>query len=316
MFPRLRPSTTFALNSLLIVLLGVSISIWLLHYTTFLPEVAALLSLGGAFTWITLVSRVLPKSRMEELQNTIEHSVFMKPRTLVILLPLILVCAIFATFLGTVKISPGTESANHRVRFRSPGATWSEAQEVVPHAAVKEVFWTTLFSDRHVEVKVSGYPAHLVTVKPWRISELYVPHSFLQQVILLRPTVRLAAHGHDGLQLVVTINGKQYHQDFQGQSVWVGCDEDVLIPGWLQDSWRADLNSSPLAASWLHPKSISSDLLLEGTQSIDVELRAPATNAQFSSMHVPVMQIRSIYDFPQEVILDVPKKENPDDASP
>jgi hypothetical protein len=317
MLSRLTPTTIFALNILLIILLGVSLSLWLLHYTTFLPEVVALLTLGGVFTWITVVSKALPESRIKELQKAIEHSVLMKRATSIILFLLTSVFVALATFLGSIKITPGTEPVDHYLKFRPLNImTWSDPEQVVPHNEVKEVFWTAPFSERHVEVKISGYPTQLVTVKSWRTSQLYVPYSFLRPVILLRPTLRLAAHGQDHLQLVVTVNGRKYKQDFQGQSFWVGCDEDVFIPGWLQDSWRADLISSPfLATAWLHPKSMSPDLVLGGVQFVDVELISPATTTPFSSVHVPVIRLKSVYDFPQEVILDVPKKENPDNAT-
>lgn len=283
---------------MLIIGLGVGASFWLLHFTSFLPEALPLLGLGGIFTWLEVVSKTLPRLRLEELQSSFESSVLMRRSTSVVVFCLIAAGVVFGTSVGGVRIESLVDAAGHSVRLNE-----SEPEQVGPQTEVREPFVTGFFSSRLIKVKVGGYPEKLVKITPWRVSRLYVPESFVRPVILLRPTLKLTQLASNPLQIVVSVAGKEYSRRFDGRSIWVGCDSDVSVPMWLQERWKSDKDTAPqLAIDWAHPETLHPSIALEKDQVIDV--RVVTEGIVLFSRKIVVQAVLRMDDFPQEEILD------------
>ena len=54
----------FVCNLVLMLSLGVGVSAWVLRYTDLFEEFAGLLALGGLFSWLAFVSKLLPENRV------------------------------------------------------------------------------------------------------------------------------------------------------------------------------------------------------------------------------------------------------------
>jgi hypothetical protein len=82
-------STLFTVNLVVIVAVGVGVSGRILRYTDWFPVVGGLLTLGGLFSWLALVSKLLPEDILKELQWSVYGAVFDRKFTLVLLIIII-----------------------------------------------------------------------------------------------------------------------------------------------------------------------------------------------------------------------------------
>jgi hypothetical protein len=67
--PPAEPSGIFYVNLLAILLFGVANSAWLLRFTDYFEVVGGLLALGGLFSWLAFVVKVLPDDRLKAIQK-------------------------------------------------------------------------------------------------------------------------------------------------------------------------------------------------------------------------------------------------------
>jgi len=94
----------YFINLALIVLLGVLACGWLLYYSDWFEVVGGLLALGGAFTWLAFVLKVLREDRIHELQAWIETNVLGQNKMLIVsLLLLLFVILVPSLFVGTIQ---------------------------------------------------------------------------------------------------------------------------------------------------------------------------------------------------------------------
>lgn len=59
------PESLFWLNVFALSFVDLGLSIWLLYYTSIFPEVAGVLALGGALSWIVFVLQLLTEIRCQ-----------------------------------------------------------------------------------------------------------------------------------------------------------------------------------------------------------------------------------------------------------
>jgi hypothetical protein len=231
----------FVTNLLLVLVLGVAASAWLLAYTDWFPEVGGLLALGGLFSWLGAISKVLSDERLKGLQASVEAAVFANRRLAVYVGAAFLVLLAGASCAGTIEVQSRGDSSDRLVWFGFDSARPGDADQLPAAGRLRDVRVTTWWSPRQVRVKVSGFPSLLVHVRPWQRRHLTVPASFLTTpVVLLVPSKDLAAYSH-GLTLRVQVDGLSYTIPFDGHAVWVGCEDDVPVPAAVVDEWRATM---------------------------------------------------------------------------
>ncbi len=302
----------FRRNLFLIVLFGTLASAWVLRYTDWFPAIGGLLALGGLFSWLAFVSKLLKGSRLDQLQDWSDRSIFGNRWAtgwcfLLIELAYVSVCRF-----GTVQIE-AVEETTERVVYMEPigSAPDLEGRRVSAAAAIRELFPAPWGSPGKVRVRVKGYPDTVIAVQPLALTRLYVPASFLRPVVLLRPTPELI-DARKGLTIKVSLNGRDYGPvEFTGNAIWLGCDENVEIPALQESLWRAELTQrrrEPLLRFWLQPKEFPGLPNPKAGDQINVTLwdhdqpyGAPRT---FS-----VKDLRRVQEFPQVEILDAPQAE-------
>ncbi len=322
--PQPELSPLYVTNLVAILLAGVSFCAWILYYTEWFPAIGGLLALGGVLSWLAFVSRVLPNHRLEALQTWADRAILCSRTTLAVLVLLAAAGLAFASFLGTVQVESVRESADRFLLVHPADSPPGEEVRLRAGEVFRGPVWTSFWSPAALRVKVSGYPDELVTVRPWRREMLSVPASFERPVVLLRPTVDLFDLVHNSprrLSVRVTFPGGRPHSrpprefltepdgkplQFDGRSLWVGCDEDVDIPLRLEAAWRAELAASQRSSMinyWLHPRALTGEhLRLETGSEIHVTLYDQEGNKS-----VQQFVVRKQSDFLQEEKLDSPR---------
>lgn len=320
--PELSP--LFVTNLMAILVVGVALCAWILYYTEWFPAIGGLLALGGVLSWLAFVSRVLPNHRLEALQTWADRAILCSRITLTVLVLLAVVGLASASFLGTVQVESLRESTDRFLRVHPVNSSPGDEVRLRAGEAFRRPVWTSLWNPATLRVKVSGYPDEVVTVRPWRREALSVPASFERPVVLLRPTVDLFDAVHNsprrlsvrvafpkGLsssrpprEFLAQPDGQPLQ--FDGRSLWIGCDEDVDIPLRLEAAWRAELGASQRSSMinyWLHPRALTGErLALETGSEIQVTLFDHEGNKS-----VQEFVVRKQSDFLQEEKLDLPR---------
>ncbi len=305
----------FWLNVFLLGAEGIAISLWLLYYTSIFPEVAGLLSLGGALAWIGFVCKILSDNRTNELRRWTEIRILGSAGTLVCLSALGLLMAVVGNFRGGVQLEAFQESSESTVHISVIGKQPSDPLHLPPVGQLRWTVWTTWWSPTRVTIKVSGYPNSVVQIRPWQRVAVYVPTSLLRPIVLLRPTVPLIDVVRDTsmtLELVIT----EAHQlvlkakvPFDGHAIWIGGDDDIWVPAEIERAWRDKLTASNRISHisfWLPPVAPPEfSLPLRAGQQVKLVLR-DSRNEIYATKSFNVTRLRGNREFVQEVELDVP----------
>ena len=305
------PSSSFApdpfvRNLVLLVVLSVGVSGWLLAYTDWFAEISGLIALGGLFTWIGALSKLLNKERTEQLQAWVERAVFGSQTLSWRLVLLAVVFVALASFTGTIDVRSQGDVSSRLLWFAFDAKGSEPAERLEPAGRVRAPWLTSWWSPAHVRVKVSGYPSLVATVQPWQRVQLISPGSFLMNpVILLVPTPQLAQFSRD-TQLHVTVDGKAAPPlRFDGHSVWIGCEDDVRVPEAILSEWRSTGVPAEMVAVWQVPRAVNVDL--HGGSAVTISINhddgTPFVPASVINVRTPVRP----EDFPQREVIDVPK---------
>src|SRR6266850_6540556 len=75
-----RQTGPYKLNLLVIAVVGVALCWWIYHFTDWFEAFASLLALGGIFSWLAFVAKVLPEARLKEMQDWVDSSVLTRPK--------------------------------------------------------------------------------------------------------------------------------------------------------------------------------------------------------------------------------------------
>ncbi len=314
----------YLLNLLLLVATGILLSAWTLYYTDLFPLVGGLLGLGGLFAWIAFLSHLITEERKQRMQQSFESRVLLNRQT-TLLLPLVLGAFFLAAgSCGTVEISATPDAANrHAQVFRAAGGqsiTHPVRRGLLPARGRKRFLLSTAwFQAADFRIKLSGLPALTVRVQPLRKQSVVVPDSFLLQPVLLVRTaasISATAHNNPGFySLRVERRHPETEQteelfeieSYRGETVWVGCDEDVAIPQRVLDRWKLELpreKAIPEAITrWRSPWAPARPIRLQPNDVVSVTLLRGDKPETLTSIEVEM--ITRLLDFPQEVLLDV-----------
>lgn len=305
--PAASPSADpFVRNLVLLVVILVAISGWLLAYTDWFDEASTLLALGGLFTWIGVLSKLLSKQRTENLQAWVDRVVFentMLARKLIILG---IAFVILASFAGTVEVRSQGDASSRVLWFAFDPKSREPGERLEPAGRVRAPWVTSWWSPAQVRVKVSGYPSIVTSVRPWRRVELVSPGSFLMTpVVLLVPTSELAKFRRDLMLRVTVDDGTAVTLPFEGHPVWIGCEDDVRVPEAIMTDWRATLGISPdVLAGWQTPRAVTVDL--HGGSTVKVEIVHNNGRSFVPQRVITVSTPGRSEEFPQREVIDVP----------
>jgi hypothetical protein len=302
---------TVGLNLLLAIATGVAISGWVLAYTDAFPEVASLLGLGGLFAWIAFVSQIVTEETKKSLQQAVEKHLLSQRRFGLGVLAILLLFILWASCRGSLVVSTLHDLRDRtvEVRTRTSHRGWSVvgSQSLPPRSEHQFNLPTNFWGSREYNVKVSGLPAETFGIAAFRHRRVLVPYSFSRHPALLLHTsaalTATAQTGHSTLS-VQTASGRPLGQvdPYRGESVWVGCDEDVEIPDNLVAGWRLQLvataTSLDAITRWLSPRAIAAEASLKPHETLVVKLVTPAGELQTLVVVTPA--------FPQEVSIDLP----------
>lgn len=302
----------FGINLILIWIFGVSALAWTLFYTDWFPEVGGVLALGGVFSWLAFVGRILSDDRIKAMQAWIDRYFLSRLAATLALMALIVAEVVWTGHRSTIRIESLQETAERVVRVYTPAGALTAGPLQLPTHGQLHILLASGGDPLRIFLKVSGYPNQEVALQPREIAERFVPDSFLRPVILLRPTVDLieSVANHPAKLQVLTGGHTAVIAGFTGQAVWIGCDDDVDIPPALQDAWRAELGARQkpeLVQKWLNPEAAvfagEPNLALRPRQSIQVKEEGWRTPLKVITVR-PVVTRAS---FPQVEDLDVPK---------
>ena len=297
-------------NIILIGLFGVALSGWILYYTDYFEIFGGLLSLTGLFSWLAFISKVLPDERLKDMQTALDRKVFGRRRTSVIVILFLAMGAGAASFVGAVQVEAMHDAGDRALWVHSVNSAPGEPSRLTAGGAVRSLVWTSLWSPSKVRVKVSGYPDLLTQVRPWERARISTLSSFLRPVILIKPTVELVnIVRNNPMSLAIKVENEERKLTFDGHAVWIGCDDDVELPGIWQDLFRSELSAGDAANFvhyWLYPAALPGGRL-EPQPGNHVEVKllrgdgSAYTSARFAVLALPRRQ-----DFPQMEVLDVP----------
>ncbi len=283
-----RPAATGRALCNLLLLIGVGLSIcwWVLYYTQLFPVVGGLLGLGGLFTWFAFLGGILPAARKEQLQNLFDRCFLEKWQAGLLLGGILLGWWLgFAPTRGTLLIDTLDATSSHLLEIRAarPGLSMADTPaariRLPPTGTSKVMLPVAWFGDAAYHIKVSGLPGRMMTVTALRRRILIVPDMLTERpVVLIRPSAVLSGPVSRGFSLRVRIDNTVLPviDDYQGEAVFVGADEDIVLPDELLAGWRLEFLRASLDPAgihrWQQPRALADMLELPARASIIVEL--------------------------------------------
>lgn len=302
-------------NLILLLLLGVSVSGYVLYFTSWFPVFGGLLGLGGLFAWVGFVSGMLKDSRKEALQDAFERAVLLSRWTVVCLLVVAAALLLGAAHLGSLRLESAGDAHDRVVTITAEGGAPVRFR-LSAHADGVRVLPTGLLGTRTYRVKVSGLPHLVAPIRALRRLDLSVPSSFLgRPVLLVRPVVNLSAtlaNAEEPYSLSVALNGVPGPaplQPYRGGTVWIGADDDTDLPDTAAKRWRLELigtgASEAALTRWEAPQSVEPPALPRPGDLVQVRVLNP-DGSELVATRVRVETPGRSGDFFQEVKLDVP----------
>src|ERR1700730_16995406 len=67
-------SELYKLNLFCIGVVGVLVCWWIYYFTDYFEAFSSLLALGGIFSWLTFVTKILPETRLQGLQESVDET--------------------------------------------------------------------------------------------------------------------------------------------------------------------------------------------------------------------------------------------------
>ena len=277
----------FAWNLCLIGLMGVVASFWVIRFTDWFPVVGGLLALGGVFSWLAFVSKILEKARVNAIKRWVDETILSRRRTTFGVVALLVSGSAVAGLYGTIQIqslSGGAASAVFvermgNVPHAKPGAGLPNHILTSENPLRLLVFtgWPPFIGDSsNYRVKQQGYPDIVVRIRPYRRVELISPRDLRRNVVLLLPTLPVrAALAAEGGRLEVELDGKDKYEveDYKGTAIWIGTDADTDISA---EAWREMKGIDPserLLNIWLPATTLTENRFeLSGVRKINVRL--------------------------------------------
>jgi hypothetical protein len=231
---------TFLVNLTVLLAIGVVGSGWILRYTDWFPAVGGVLALGGLFSWLAFVSKLLSEEVTGQLQQRF-LAAFSKGYVCAILLVLIAALAFTASFFGAIRIEVQSTAQIRGFDLYREGSGEVE-HLVITSDGSSNIPVLTVFGASQWRIKIPGFPYQSVTVRPFQRPTLYFPQSFKRPVLLIVPSNELV-HDRSDYTLKLTIavgNRRVVIDDYSWFVFWVGCGPDVQLPLVEQATLRAE----------------------------------------------------------------------------
>lgn len=234
---------TYLLNLVFIGLFGVLVCAWVLYYTDSFEVVGGLLALGGAFSWLAFLLKVLRDERLKSIQDWFDRSVFVRIWPILVVISLSVIAIAVFSCVATVQIE--AISGGGAAIIDTPAAERTEAKgewsAISQGSHVRKLFWVWPGEKKDVQVKYVGLPPRIFSLHGWQRLDLQAPDSFERPVILLRPKVTLfQSRANNPVLLLAKIGSKSFETEFRGQALWIGTDSEIEVPTPIIDRWRAE----------------------------------------------------------------------------
>lgn len=306
----------FVHNLVLLLVVGVAILTWTLNYTDWFPAIGGILALGGALSWLAFVSRLLKEERLKEVQDWADRAIFDNPRTQWRVIIVASVALVVACFVGTLELRSELGTALPRnVSIRRRGAVNATKETLSSTIRVPRI--TTWWAPARVLVKLSGYPEVEATVAPWSRKTLVAPEQFLRPVVVFKPDrdlLEMLVNNPQSLSLhLASQPASDYRLDgYHGETVWVGCDEDVDVPPQVLESWKTELATREQARHlhlWSRPLAPPNwPQVLDSGEQLTIQILVGPTTV-YARADAKVRAVRTRRDFPQEEEIHGPQSD-------
>jgi hypothetical protein len=276
----------YASNLVLSAAIGVATCVWLAVFTEYLPVVATTLGLGGSLVWIAFVANLIPETRRKQLQEIVDREVLTSGITTCVLSIVGVLGFIYALNFGALLfISKDDVTARSVTAYTvDPSGKIEEppvADDLLSGNTKLRMPLATFLCSRRYLIRVTGLPPIERAVSPFSLTVVRSPASFMRQPVLIVRAAPLwadvAAKAHNWT-LTATVRREgaaprtETLPDYDGSSVWIGCDATVPIPDGLKARWR-DALKGELPAEWLQTRSVLGNVALRPDDVIDVVLR-------------------------------------------
>lgn len=316
-------------NLIALIGMGLSITWWVLYFTDYFPVVLGLLGLGGFFAWIAFLINILSEDRRKQLQQRVDELFLQKKMPVFVIIGILAIGWLgVAPIFGTLIIDSLEPIKGHVVEIRPAGSNKTDHKEapiripLPPSSKTKVLLFTNWFGARDYYVKVSGYPNRRVSVTGIQRYTLLLPDMLLERpVILARPEARFAGPVSSGYNLQVLLNKELVGEikDYIGQSVWIGTDDDVVIPDHLLNEWRQEFRRSKLNPEgitiWTRPLAVASALEFQPGAEVTVQLvlRSDANIKNPTVKYSNTLKVSTSgksRSFPEELVIMEAKNDN------
>jgi hypothetical protein len=245
----LRP--LFLFNLIGLITLGTLGSAWILYFTPWFPKVGGLLALGGLFSWLAFVFRLVPSDTGTELQKrfaSVLNSVLALGAIVLIGAGLWQWTAPYgAIHIETHQPVPPREAWIYAGKPGEPVGLAADGESTV---LIKTALRYPESEPWHL--KITGFPAILVPVTPRQRLSIGFPQAFRRRLMLIAPSADLIkdkAEMPSAREVTLQVNVRASERTAPVVSLtienygwfpfWVGCGADVLP----DDSVRAKLNA-------------------------------------------------------------------------
>lgn len=298
-------------NLFFIGLLGVAACWWFYYFTAWFEIFSSLLALGGIFSWLAFVAKVLPDDRLKGLQVWVDEKILTRPGAWLCAIAFGILLLGFAACWGTIEVQ--ALRAGGSVRIASASAPKEEEPQwelLSAGGKVRFVVWSPPWARAQIRIKVSGLPDRVETVCGLTRLDLQVPDSFRRPVLLVRPTAFLTQQlANQPETLVVHYEKDERRIEFRGQSLWINCDADVEVPAEMVSSWRAELdrlNLPQLIGEWVNPQSLDRPIWkFQAGQKVEFEVEDKQNNLVACAGSYTVRALPDRADARQVGVLDV-----------
>jgi len=249
--------------------LGVAFCGWILAYTDWFPVVGGLLSLGGLFSWLAFVSRMLTEEVTKQLQEGFVAQLN-KRSVCVGLLIAALILGGGSLFFGVIRVQALPSSQITGFDLYREGSEDPDPQSLGTDGS-SNVLVPTVFGHSSWRIKVQGYPYEAIDVYPFQRPREYLPQTQRpRRVLLIVPSDEIMnVHSAEKPTLVVDLgDGRQLTiPEYSWFAFWIGCEADVKVPPLVQAELRAKFPKG---------KRASLDASLDAPRADAAWLRQPA----------------------------------------
>jgi hypothetical protein len=260
--------------------LGFVALIWFAAYTEHVTALQTLLGLGGLFVWFTFLSNAISAERKAALQTWLDDALNSSAGTVVIVL-LFCAFALYATHYAAIVAVGRNDSTARLITVRRVFAdgrlTEPLASDALPANGLLRMTVPASFFLRRYRIFATGLPATDRDLHVFSRAEVVLPTDFQQRPVALLHLSALdtanAAQNHTDTRLRVIVWRNDHEiatttvPNYDGRSVWVGCDSSVQIPAPIRARWPKEAD-----VLWSDPIAILPNTLLERGDAISARL--------------------------------------------